>query len=292
MINHQNDTHDVYDVGDMIDKDILDKLNTIGIRVTIDEFKDAAIRAGTPTALASIWSKVFSLQKLSFDFLFEAILVLWKRHLNHIKCPEVLSDFVYDTIDIYDNNFDELNRTVLLDIYERIRKLYHDLHREDGSPDTRLYDKVNEYTLHNLENFLLDIPFEFERNGLIDEAVSIGRWFAEITAYPEIFLRDTGCILANAGRKEEAMKQIRENLRKFPSDARVMILAGDAMYTLGETTAAEEFFLKALEMSNKKYDKESALERLIDLYNKMGMKEKATIFELEYRSLIDSLKPL
>lgn len=285
MIDYQNNINDIQG---MTDQDILSELNSIGIEISIREFRNAAVKSGTPTALAEIWSKLPYAQQISWDFLFETALELWKRHLSHIKCPEILSDFVYDTIDIYDNNFNELNKIVLLGIYERIKKIYHDLIREDGSPDTDLYCKVNEYTLHNFEGFLLDIPFEFERNGLIDEAVSIGRWFAEISPYPEIFLRDIGCILANAGKREEAMKQIRENLRKFPSDVWVTIMAGDAMYTLGETKAAEEFFLKALEISYKRYEKEGALERLIEFYKKMGMEEKAAVFELEYRALIDS----
>lgn len=289
MINHQNDIDNIHD---MTDQDILNGLNGMGVKIGINEFKNAAVRNGTPTALAETWSGLPYLQDLSYDFLFEAALELWKRHLDHIKCPEILSDFIYDTIDIYDNNFNELNQTVLLDIYKRIKRIYHDFYKEDGSPDTELYRKVNEYTHHNFEGFLLDIPFEFERNGLIDEAVSIGRWFAEISPYPEIFLRDIGCILANAGRREEAMKQIRENMRKFPSDVWVTIMAGDTMYTLGETKTAEEFFLKALEISNRKYDKEGALERLIEFYRKMGMEEKAAIYELEYKALIDSSKPV
>lgn len=285
MIDHQNDIDNIHD---MTDQDILNGLNSMGIETSIHEFKHTAVRTGTPTALAEVWSKLPYPREISWDFLFETALELWKRHLSHMKCPEILSDFIYDTIDIYDNNFNELNKTVLLDIYERIKKIYHDLIGKDGNPDTDLYRKVNEYTQHNFEGFLLDIPFEFERNGLVDEAVSIGRWFAEISPYPDMFLRDIGCILANAGRKEEAMRQIKENLRKFPSDVWVTIMAGDAMYTLGETKVAEEFFLNALELSNKRYEKEGALERLIDFYTKMGMKEKAIMFELEYRAIVGS----
>jgi tetratricopeptide (TPR) repeat protein len=285
MIDYQND---IDNIQGMTDRDILSGLNSLGIEISIPEFKNVAAKTGTPTALAEIWSKLPYAQKTSWDFLSETTLELWKRHLSHIKCPEILSDFICDTIDIYDNNFHELNKTILLDIYERIKKIYHDLIREDGSPDIDLYCEVNEYTQHNFETFLLDIPFEFERNGLIDEAVSIGRWFAEISPYPEIFLRDIGCILASAGRRKEAMRQIRKDLRKFPSDVWITIMAGDAMFALGETKAAEEFFLKALEISSKRYEKEDALERLIDFYKKMGMREKAMVFELEYRTVIDS----
>lgn len=85
-----------------------------------------------------------------------------------------------------------------------------------------------------------------------------------------------GCILAGAGRKEEALKQIEENLKMFPDDVWVLINAGDALYTLGEPKA-KEYFLKAYEIAgDNKDDKEGALVRLIDFYKWQGDREKDT----------------
>ena len=67
------------------------------------------------------------------------------------------------------------------------------------------------------------MPFEFARHKLVDEAINIGRWFADISSQPANFLRDAGCILAEARREAEAIRRIEENLKRFPNDIWVVI---------------------------------------------------------------------
>lgn len=94
-----------------------------------------------------------------------------------------------------------------------------------------------------------------------------------------------GCILAEAGRREETLLQIEENLERFPGDIWVVINAGDAMYSLGDKEQAEKFFQKAYNMADRKDDKASVLERMIDLYRDMGMTEKEDACKAEDRTL-------
>lgn len=103
----------------------------------------------------------------------------------------------------------------MLKIYKVIEKFYQYCLKEDRSPDIEFYNSVIEDGLYDIEYFLLDMPFRFARYGLIDEAVNIGRWFSDFSDHPDNFLRDIGCILAEAGRREEAIQQIEENLRSF-----------------------------------------------------------------------------
>ena len=215
------------DVEQMSDKEILEHLANMGINVSIDTFKEKAIKIGSPNGLASIWTKSAS------DFFHKAARKLWEIHLNDVKCPEILADFADEVIAMYDKNADAIDRSILLDIYEKIKKLYHNLLKGDGSPDIELYEKVNGEELDGeLEEFILSLPLELSRHGLVDEAVNTGRWFAEFSEYPELFLRDIGCILADAGRKDEALKQIKVNLQRFPIDVWVIISACDTMHIL------------------------------------------------------------
>lgn len=274
-------------VNDMTDEEIFSRLDAMGVGCSAEGFKEDALEAGTPTALANQWAGMYGAGEQQDDFLYEAAFELWKRHLGHIKCPEMLAEFIDETINMYTGDIEEHNSIFLLDIYERIKEFYQGLLKDDGSPDIDLYNELSWEAYNDFEGFFLNIPHDFAQHGLIDEAVNIGRWFAGLSGRPENFMRDAGCILAEAGRKEEALAQVEENLRRFPSDVWVVINAGDAMYSLGEMEQAEKYFLKARAIAGDKNDKLAVLERLVDLYGETGEMEKAEAFDLEYKSLLD-----
>lgn len=279
------------DVQKMNDEEILKRLEEMGISTSIPEFKQAALRSGSPSKLAEKWeSPLEEIDLDEEDFIYEAAYELWKRHLPNVRCAEILRHSFEKIIDYYEEILHH-NRATLLTIYEKLIKLYHEFIKEGGTPDNDLYIEIAGSSFHDIEGFLLEFPFELARLGLIDEALNIGRQFSNLSSQPQNFYRDMGCILAEAGRREEALKQIEENLKMFPADVWVLINAGDALYTLGEPKA-EEYFLKAYEMAgDNKYDKEGALERLIDFYKWQGDKEKAERCEQEYRSLMNPPPP-
>lgn len=272
------------DIKRMGDQEILDELQAMGIPATLEYFRKAASRAGTPSKLSDEWAYLHGIQGPPEDFLYEACLELWKRHLSNVRCAEVVQYSICDVIS-YHEDIKIHNRDSLLKIYKGIEKFYRHCLKEDGSPDLEFYHEVNEGAYYDIEGFLVQMPYEFARYRLVDEAINIGRWFADLSRQPENFYRDMGCILAEVGRREEAIQQIEENLKRFPEDVWVTINAGDAYYSLGDKKA-EDYFLKGYEMAgNKKYDKLGALERLIDFYRWQEMEEKAESFEEEYRSL-------
>ncbi|MGB9716565.1 MAG: SEC-C metal-binding domain-containing protein [Thermodesulfovibrionales bacterium] len=277
------------DIKEMTDQEILEALKEIGIETSIKDFKEAALRAGEPSALADNWADMYKIRGLAEDFLYEVAFEFWKRHLSDVKCAEVVRDFVSDIIS-YEGKIRIHNRDSMLKIYKGIEKFYQYCLKEDGSPDIEFYNSVKEEGLYDIEYFLLDMPFRFARYGLIDEAVNVGRWFSELSKQPEAFLRDTGCILAEAGRREEAIQQIEENLRRFPDDVWIIINAGDALYALGDKRS-EDYFLKAYEMAEEEFEKLGALERLISFYNWQEIDEKADKYEKEYRELSEPPKP-
>jgi len=275
------------DPRDLTDGEILEKLSEGGIEITIDDFKAEAMKAGSPEMLAGNWAYMYGVRSGEEDsFLYSAIFELWRRHLGYEKrTPEIVAEFIDDIFDTYEESPEAHEQYFLLNIYERVREFYHKLLKEDGSPDVDLYNDMTWYARNDFEGFLLSIPHELSQHGLTDQAVNIGRWFAAFSSQPQSFLRDTACILADAGRREEAIMQIEENLMRFPEDMWVIINAGDAMYSLGDKESAERYYLKAKKMAVTRSDNMVVLERLLDLYRELGMKNRALIIEDEIKAL-------
>ena len=171
---------------------------------------------------------------------------------EELPAIDAVQEFINDTIRLHAKYAKKHNRKFtrefLSGIYERLVKFHERLSREDGSLNRELFQEVEE-DADDLEGFLLERIFEFARYGLVDEAVNIGRWFSEVSCQPENFLRDVGCVLAEAGRREDTLKQIEENFRRFPDDVWVIINAGDALHSLGDVKEAKEYFLRAREMA-------------------------------------------
>ena len=278
-----------HDIREMTDIEIINELSSVGIETTIDEFKEEAISAGSPTELANMW-KTYLKKRAREDFLYEAAFELWRRHLSDVKCPEMLAVFIDETINMYLEKPEEHDHASLQNIYDRIKEFYNNLLSEDQTPDFELFNWLTLLAYNDIEGFLLSFPFELARHGLVDEAVNIDRWFADISSQPQNFLRDMGCILAEAGRRQEAFLQIEENLERFPNDVWVIINAGDAMDSLEEKERAEKLYLKAYGMAGSRYDKADVIQRLIEFYREAGIMEKAEAYESEYKALTESSK--
>ena len=278
-----------HDIREMTDIEIINELSSVGIETTIDEFKEEAISAGSPTELANMW-KTYLKERVREDFLYEAAFELWRRHLSDVKCPEMLAVFIDETINMYLEKPEEHDHASLQNIYDRIKEFYNNLLSEDQTPDFELFNWLTLLAYNDIEGFLLSFPFELARHGLADEAVNIDRWFADISSQPQNFLRDMGCILAEAGRRQEAFLQIEENLERFPNDVWVIINAGDAVDSLEEKERAEKLYLKAYGMAGSRYDKADVIQRLIEFYREAGIMEKAEAYEAEYKALTQSSK--
>lgn len=156
-------------------------------------------------------------------------------------------------------------RSSLKQQVELADKLYAYLSAESGVPDVKLMDRIMDDTNWRASDWLLGLPFELGYGGMIDEAVSVSRRFAEVYE-PENFLGDLAVVLAEAGRRDEALEQIEENLRRFPDDVWVVIKAGDAFHELDEDDRAIELLQRAYELSEPmSYDREGVLERLVPI---------------------------
>jgi len=147
--------------------------------------------------------------------------------------------------------------------------------REHLKPIREPLSAIETDTNMDVGGWLLDLPFTLANHGFVDEAVTLGASYAEITE-GENFLGDRGIILAEAGRREEALAQLTENLLRFPDDPWVIIKGGDVHEALGEHDQAERLYRRALELAgDDDYARAGAVERLVPLLDNAGRKEEA-----------------
>ena len=98
--------------------------------------------------------------------------------------------------------------------------------------------------------WLIELPMALAWRGLVDEAVKVGDALAELDQDNEaMFANDVAVILAEAGRGDEALRRVEQNLRRFPDDLWTQIHAGDVHLALSDRSRAEQAFRDALAMA-------------------------------------------
>lgn len=134
----------------------------------------------------------------------------------------------------------------------------------------------------DVQGWLVGLPFALARHGFIDEAATIGSRYAEITE-ADNFLADRAIILAEAGRREEALAQRAENFLRFPDDPWVVIKGGDVHDVLEQPEQAERLYRLGLELAgDDDYARAGAIERLLAILDEAGRwEESEAIFAAE-----------
>ncbi|MGA2929749.1 MAG: SEC-C metal-binding domain-containing protein, partial [Solirubrobacteraceae bacterium] len=103
--------------------------------------------------------------------------------------------------------------------------------------------------------WLIDLPMALASRGLVDDAVSVGDALAQLDQdNPALFANDVAVILAEAGRGEQALERVEQNLRRFPDDIWTQIHAGDVHLALSDSSRAERAFRDALALARAHAD--------------------------------------
>jgi tetratricopeptide (TPR) repeat protein len=117
--------------------------------------------------------------------------------------------------------------------------------------------------------WLIELPMALAWRGLVDEAVKAGDALAELDQDNEAtFANDVAAILAEAGRGDEALRRVEQNLHRFPDDLWTQFHAGDVHLALSDRSRAEQAFRDALAMARAHGDASGiadANERLVRL---------------------------
>jgi tetratricopeptide (TPR) repeat protein len=158
---------------------------------------------------------------------------------------------------------------------ELTQKIYDFITGEDGTPDAETLDKILMEAESEIPGWLLDLPFNLAAHSMVDEAIELSRRYSELFETGN-FLGDLAIIYAEAGRKEDALKQAEVNLNRFPEDVWIIIKAGDVYETLNDNGKALELYERAYDMtSTRTYNRDGVLERLVPLLRDMDRDDDA-----------------
>ena len=139
-----------------------------------------------------------------------------------------------------------------------------------------------------IDIWLIDLPMGLASHGLVDEAVKVADALAGLDVDgAAMFASDAAVILAEAGRGEEALARVEENLRAFAGDFWTQVHAGDVYLALSDLERAEHAFRAALVMARargKGEDIAVASERLGRVFAQQpGREQEAQDAERELR---------
>jgi tetratricopeptide (TPR) repeat protein len=147
-----------------------------------------------------------------------------------------------------------------------------------GADEARL-DAIERASGTDVVGWLMALPFVLARHGMVDEAASLSTRWAEVTE-ADNFLADRAVILAEAGRREEAIVQFQDNLIRWPTDPWILIKGGDVHNRLGDKPLAATLYRHALEyVGDDQYTRLGALERLLPLLDELGRSAEADAIE-------------
>lgn len=119
-------------------------------------------------------------------------------------------------------------------------------------------------------SWLTELPVRLAEAGLVDEAVAVGDAYATLDALEgPAFARDVAVILAQAGRRDDALPRVDALLRRAPDHVWSHVGAGDVHAALGDADEAERAFRRALALAQRRdgdaWDVGVVLERLADV---------------------------
>ena len=160
-------------------------------------------------------------------------------------------------IGFYEGLQGDLYKESLGEQFALAKRFYESLLGPDGIPK-QLFEDIAMSMDADVMGWIVELPFALaDHASMADEAVEIGNLFAAVYS-PDNFFGDMAAILAEAGRREEALERIARNLQVFPDDAWIIIKAGQAYQTLKEMDKAIELYNRAYGMTSPlSYDRTS-----------------------------------
>jgi uncharacterized protein YecA (UPF0149 family) len=150
--------------------------------------------------------------------------------------------------------------------------------------DSALFFRLDEWLLErSLSVRLLDLPIELSHVGEFERGVALAR--ALVFVDRELMLGDLAIVLAKAGRREEALAQIAQNLDAAEDAALVEAKAGETYRALGDLPAAEAYFRRSLVEAKTPNERMQALIRIAGCLIDQGRNAEANEIMSQTRKL-------
>ena len=132
-----------------------------------------------------------------------------------------------------------------------------------------------------LAECVLDLPLSLANAQLIGPALAVALSFEFLA--PDKLRGDRSVILAQAGRRDEAVALLTLNLEQAEDAALAEAKAGDAYRALGEEDAAEVYYRRSLSESKTPFERSEAVLRIVSLLSDSGRERDAARFLAEER---------
>jgi tetratricopeptide (TPR) repeat protein len=245
-------------------------LASLGIQTDEARFREQAHICGNVEALADAWLAKSRPTGIWEDYPWLAARALWPRWAPDLFSIEVFVE-QHVPFEAFGKTYPE-NPVEAQRHWQMARAVIDLVAPSAGPVRPDLLEELSAHAGLDISNWLLDLPFDLAAQGMVDEAVEMCARLAQVDE-AENFLGDRAAILTEAGRGEEAIRQVDTNLAQFPEDVWVRIKAGDVYRKLGDTVTAEAVYRHALAMTNdfgRSYDREGAVERLVNLLHETG----------------------
>ena len=250
-------------------------------------YRQDAADCKEPSMIAEKWiNRVKAHAGLQKDFFQYSARELWRQFLPDQDCldlfEEDLSAYIggpgSDSLSQTDWSEDEVAAVMgHLDRLDLLLALKTP--KKDKKPEEK-FDKTSSGLSYIIEFWILDLPWKLEQYGFVDEAVAVARRYSFLD--PGNMLADIALILAENARCQEALVQVEENLKNLSDDGWVVIKAGEVYDQCDQPERAIALYLKTHEMVDDHFDRDGVYERLIPLYERMGMdQEKKALEEIQ-----------
>ncbi len=129
---------------------------------------------------------------------------------------------------------------------------------------------------------LLDMPMELAHIDQTDLALQLADAITFLD--PELVRGDSAIVLARAGRRDEALARVNENLEKAEDACLVERKAGDVYRQLGELDAAEAYYRRALALATTPSERSAPLLALADCLFQLGKLQEGQQLVAEERA--------
>ena len=140
--------------------------------------------------------------------------------------------------------------------------------------DSKLFFRLDDWLLErSLAAQLFDLPLELSHVAEYESALSLAR--ALVFADREMMQGDLAIVLAKAGRRDEALSQVEQNLASAEDAALAETKAGETHRALGDLPAAEAYFRRALVEAKTTTDRIQAHIRLASCLFDQGREAEA-----------------
>jgi hypothetical protein len=169
---------------------------------------------------------------------------------------------------------------------ESARAIAARLARElDGNAD--LFFALEEAVRSDLLSLLADLPVALAHAERVDEGAELASTLAFLD--PPHFLGDRAIILAESGRREEALAQVTHNLEFQSDDLWATVKAAEVYSLLDDPVRAEALLRSALAEAEDDAVRDGALDRLLDLLSSQGRNQESNALLSAERARLDAL---